>query len=265
MIPSANSDRFCSAWPREQVQVAEDRRAGAAVEEVAARSSCRRPASGSHEPSAVEREDGRREREPPAQLRDLPNALQERGEHASASSAASSRARRCRVTVPPAASIFCRADAETACTVTVSACASSPRPSTFTGSRVFFSRPTATSVAGVTSAPASNRAARSSTVHDLVRRPERADAAWTSSCAGRAACRRACRAASGRPRSRRACSASPTRDFWPFCPRPDVLPWPDADAAADALALLGGARRRRSGCAVRSRASSSPTSSTFTR
>ena len=64
--------------------------------------------------------------------------------------------------MPPAASIFSRALAEKACAETVRATVSSPRPSTLTGSRVCLSRPAATSVAGVTSAPASKRSARSS-------------------------------------------------------------------------------------------------------
>ena len=33
------------------------------------------------------------------------------------------------------------------------------------------------------------------------------------------------------------------RDFWPLLPRPAVLPWPRARAAADALAVVGRARR----------------------
>src|SRR5439155_1580633 len=61
------------------------------------------------------------------------------------------------VTDPPAASIFSRALAETACATTVSFVLSSPLPRIFTSCRVVRMTPTCLSNSGVTSVPASNR------------------------------------------------------------------------------------------------------------
>src|SRR5262249_45063823 len=64
---------------------------------------------------------------------------------------------RSRVTVPPAASIFSRAVAETACATTVRLVLRSPLPRIFTSFRVLRTRPTSLSSSGVTSVPASKR------------------------------------------------------------------------------------------------------------
>ena len=59
--------------------------------------------------------------------------------------------------MPPAPSIFSRAEAEIAWTRTVSFFVTSPTPSSFTSVRVFLIKRLETSVSGVTSSPASNR------------------------------------------------------------------------------------------------------------
>jgi hypothetical protein len=59
--------------------------------------------------------------------------------------------------VPPAASIFSRAEAETPCACTVRAFVSSPTPRTFTSIRIDRISRFAFSASGVTSAPASKR------------------------------------------------------------------------------------------------------------
>ena len=63
--------------------------------------------------------------------------------------------------VPPAFSIFSRAEAEKRCAVTLSFFFSSPSPSTFTSVRVFLIRPFSTSASSVTSAPSSKTRSRS--------------------------------------------------------------------------------------------------------
>ena len=82
-------------------------------------------------------------------------------------SASSARRGVSSITVPPAASIFCRAVAEKRSASTVSATLISPSPRIFTGMRADFTRPAARRLAGVIVAPASNFA-RSLDVDRLV-------------------------------------------------------------------------------------------------
>ena len=78
-------------------------------------------------------------------------------------------------TVPPAASIFWRAEAEKRCACTVSATPISPSPRILTGCLSVRRTRAASSASGVTSAPASKRAASGRDVHAVRVRAEGAD------------------------------------------------------------------------------------------
>src|SRR5690606_19097842 len=120
-------------------------------------------------------------------------------------------------TRPPAASIFSRAPLLNRCARTVSFLVSSPLPSTFTTSKAPFRSPIDTRASASTVAPSSKRA-RSRTLTSPTFRAKR----FTKPPLGR-------RRASGicPPSNAFLWKLPGWRAFWPFWPRPAVLPRPE--------------------------------------
>ena len=140
----------------------------------------------------------------------------------SPSTASSPSARLSSVTVPPAASIFSRAVAENAVRVTVSFFVSSPYAEQLhVDARDRSDQALRLQRLGRDLRRRRRSALEVADVHRLRRACGTGRSASRPSTSRRAACRRACRAASARPRSRRASSCEPERDFWPLIPRPE--------------------------------------------
>src|SRR5215218_551217 len=127
--------------------------------------------------------------------------------------------------VPPAASIFWRADFEKPWAWTVSALLSSPWPSTFTGTARRVARPAVRSDSGVTSAPASKRSSRSRRFTGWLWVRNRSNGIDFFIVGPRSFLSRMW--IGNWPPSKRARSLLPERAPAPLWPRPAVLPYPE--------------------------------------
>src|SRR4051794_23354047 len=138
--------------------------------------------------------------------------------------------------LPPAASIFWRADFEKACARTVSAYDSSPSPSTLTGIPLRVARPLRRRLSGVTSAPLSKRCSRSVRLTGWVRLRNCSNGIDFFMVGPRSLRMRMW--IGFWPPSKFTRVLLPEREPAPFWPRPEVLPTPEPSPRPTRLRCL---------------------------